>query len=88
MSSLVAGRRRYFFLFCWKQMPVVCLDEFSGLVGWVRVRMENGERTGSASQIIMIIAVAIVASVAVTILLIALILLLVDPFDDVLMAIY
>ena len=64
-------------------MPGVCLDEFSGmLVGWVRVRMENGERTGSASQIIMIFAVAIVASVAVTILLIALILLLVDPFRN------
>ena len=44
--------------------------------------MENGERTGSASQIIMIFAVAIVASI--TILLIALILLLVDPIDDVL----
>ena len=50
------------------------------------VRMEN--RIGSASKVI--IAVAIIASITIlplTILHVALILLLVDPFDDVLVAI-
>ena len=50
---------------------------------------EDGERRenriGSASKVI--IAVAVVASIAVTKLHVALILLLVDPFEDVLMAI-
>ena len=68
-------------------------DEFSGmLVGWVGESEDGGPReiqnVGSASKVL--IAVAVVASIVVTeltILLIALILLLVDPFDDVLVAI-
>ena len=61
------------------------------MAGWVRVRMEDQKREnriGSASKVI--IAVAVVASITilpVTILHVALILLLVDPIDDVLMAV-
>ena len=61
------------------------------LGGWVRVRMEDQKRErenriGSASKVI--IAVAVVASIAVTVgkFHIALILLLVDPLHNVLMA--
>ena len=60
------------------------------MAGWVRVTMEDQKREnriGSASKVI--IAVAVVASVGVTVerFHVALILSLVDPIDDVLVAI-